>query len=320
MAKRRMGIIGLLIYVCLCLIPCNAHAASTADAKEMIQPERPCTITVSYVYNGTAFSDLSVKLYKIADVSADFQYTPTTRFQSTGLRLNGVQSAGEWNVIRSTLEAHIIANAIVANDTAATDRTGQVSFESLMPGLYLAIPGTGIANSVQCTFESTLVSLPGLGTDGLWQYQISSTAKGVPLPPADADEEISLKILKLWKGDSNTSKRPKEIEVEIFRNGKHYQTITLSENNHWSYSWTVKDDGSEWMVAERNVPSGYTATLKKQDTSFVLTNTLVPNTPPSGTEGPKTGDTSNIMLYMLLMYTSGILLVILGITGKKKRV
>ena len=126
MAKRRMGIIGLLIYVCLCLIPCNAHAASTADAKEMIQPERPCTITVSYVYNGTAFSDLSVKLYKIADVSADFQYTPTTRFQSTGLRLNGVQSAGEWNVIRSTLEAHIIANAIVANDTAATDRTGRV--------------------------------------------------------------------------------------------------------------------------------------------------------------------------------------------------
>ena len=318
MVKRRMGIIGLLIYVCLCLIPCNVQAASTADAKEMIQPDRPCTLTVSYVYKETAFSDLSVKLYKIADVSADFQYTPTTLFQSTGLILNGVQSTGEWNVIRSTLEAHIIANAIAADDTAATDQTGRISFESLTPGLYLAISGTGIADGVQCTFDSLLVPLPGLGTDGLWQYQISITAKGVPLPPADTGEEISLKILKLWKGDGNTSKRPKEIEVEIFRNGEHYQTVILSENNHWSYSWTAKDDGAEWMVAERNVPSGYTVTLEKRDTSFVLTNTLVPNTPPPENEGPKTGDTSNIMLYMLLMYTSGILLVILGITGKKK--
>jgi hypothetical protein len=86
-------------------MPCRVHAASTADAKEMISPERSCTLTVSYHYEGTTFAGLPVKLYNIADVSADFQYSLTAPFQSSGLVLNGVRSASEWNVIRSTLEA-----------------------------------------------------------------------------------------------------------------------------------------------------------------------------------------------------------------------
>ena len=173
---------------------------------------------------------------------------------------------------------------------------------------------------MECTFESALISLPGLGADGLWQYDIAVTAKGVPLPPVDTDSEISYKILKLWKGDSTGSTRPQKIEVEIFRNGESDRIVTLSEENHWSYSWTAPDDGSVWTVAERSVPAGYAATLDKRDTTFVLTNTLVPDTPPSGDNTPPTGDTSNILLYMMLMFGSGISLVLLGITGKKKRV
>lgn len=320
MAKRRMGIIGLLICICLSLMPCRAQAASTADAKEMISTDRSCTLTVSYRCEGTSFADLPVKLYHIADVSADFQYSLTAPFQPSGLVLNGVRSAAEWNVIRSTLESHIITNSVTETDSAVTDQNGQASFDDVTPGLYLAVPDHATEVNLNCLFDPALISLPGLGADGLWQYQVSVVSKGEILPPADTDEVIAFKILKLWKGDSSHSKRPTTIEVDIFRNKELYQTVTLSEENHWSYSWTTKDDGAEWTIAERNIPSGYTATLEKRDTSFVLTNTLIPNTPPQDTEGPKTGDTSNIIFYMLLMYTSGILLVILGITGKKKRV
>ena len=320
MAKRRLGIIGFLIYICLCLMPLRTQAASTADAKEMISPETSCTLTVFYHCEGTTFTDLPVKMYKVADVSADFQYTLTTAFQSSGLVLNNVQSTAEWNIIRSTLEAHIIANDITANNTTSTDQSGLVCFDGLKPGLYLVVPDHESEVKLHCLFDPALVALPGLGTDGLWLYQISVTSKGTILPPADADDEISYQILKLWKGDRNHSKRPTTIEVEIFRNGKSDQTVTLSEENHWSYSWTAKDDGAEWMVVERNVPSDYTATLDKRDMTFVLTNTLTPDTPPSGTDVPKTGDTSNIMLYILLMYASGISLVLLGIMGKKRRV
>lgn len=320
MVKRRLGIIGFLIGICLCLMPFHAQASSTADAKEMISPERSCALTVSYRCEGKNFAGLPVKLYNIADISADFQYRLTDAFLSTRLVLNGIRSASEWNVILSTLESHIITNGITETVSSVTDQNGQVRFDNLKPGLYLAVPDHAMEVTLNCLFDPALVSLPGLGTDGLWQYQVSVVSKGVILPPVDPDEVITFKILKLWKGDNNSSKRPTNIEVDIFRNKEIYKTVILSEDNHWSYSWTAKDDGAEWTVAERNVPSRYTATLEKQGTTFVLTNTLISYSPSPETEGPKTGDTSNIMLYMLLMYTAGILLVTIGITGKKKRV
>lgn len=342
MAKRRMGIIGFLFLVCLCLLPCSAHAVSTADAAEPISVESECSLTVSYVYNGTAFSGVPVKLYHIAEVSADFQYTLTAPFRSSGLDLNGLQTVGEWNVIRSTLESHILANHIEADFSVVTDLNGQVRFESLEPGLYLAIADEVVQDGLHCIFNPALVALPGLGTNGIWQYQITVTAKGEVLPPIEPDETIQLKVLKLWKGENNRTERPQSIEVEIFRDGVSYQTVTLSENNHWSYAWTTEDIGADWMVVERNIPLGYTVTIEEHSTSFILTNTWLPDRPPSeepppedppsenpspeewppkdypSADAPKTGDTPHVLVYTVLMYVSGTALILLGITGKRK--
>lgn len=318
MADRRIGAVALLICICLCLMPLRAMAASTSDANEMIVTGRLCDLTVSFRYGETAFADLPVKLYRVADVSADFRYTLTAPFAGYGLVLNGIRTNSEWNVIRSTLEANIIADRITEDASAVTDGSGQVSFSSLRPGLYLAVPGTGAVGDTQYVFESALVALPGLGTDGYWQYQVAVTAKGAPLPPVDGDSEVSYKILKLWNGDSS-SRRPREIQVEIFRNGESYKTVTLSKDSNWSYTWTAEDDGATWTVAERNVPSGYTATMEKREHTFLLTNTLDPENDPPENDPPKMGDTTNILLYMLLAFGSGILLILLGAAGRKKR-
>ncbi len=319
MAKRRMGIIAFLLCICLYLIPCQVQAASTADAKEPISTNENCSLTVSYCSGGIAFSELPVKLYKIADVSADYQYTLTSSFEKSNLILNGIQTVGEWNVIRSTLETYILVNDITAGFNAKTDFEGKASFDALKPGLYLAITERIIQDETTYVFDSALIALPGLGADGLWQYQVDVTSKSEIIPPSRDDEEIELKVLKLWKGDGGSSARPTTIEIEIFRNGTSYQTATLSENNHWTYTWSAKDDGSDWKVVERNIPTGYTMTIEERETSFVLTNTLnrdVPDNPDS----PQTGDTSNIMLWVILMIVSGSMLIILGITRKRNRV
>ena len=148
MAQRRMGMIAFLFCVCLCLRPCRAQAASTADAVEFIAPERECTLTLSYGHAGTTFAGLKVKLYHIADVSKDFRYTLTEPFRSCGLDLNGIRSAGEWNAVRSTLESRILAGRIPPTRTAVTDRAGQVRFEALKPGLYLAIAEDALLEDV----------------------------------------------------------------------------------------------------------------------------------------------------------------------------
>ena len=317
MAKRRMGIIAFILCICLYLIPCQVQAASTSDAKEPISTNENCSLTISYCNGGIAFSELPVNLYKIADVSADYQYTLTSSFEKSNLILNGIQTVGEWNVIRSTLETYILANDITAGFNAKTDFEGKASFDALKPGLYLAITERIIQDETTYVFDSALIALPGLGADGLWQYQIDVTSKSEIIPPSRDDEEIELKVLKLWKGDEGRNSRPKNIEVEIFRDGASYKKVELSQDDNWSYSWTAKDDGAKWTVIERNTPSGYTMTLEKRGNSFVLTNTYTPKNPDEPFDAPQTGDTSNIMLYVILMIVLGSMLIILGIIGKR---
>ena len=105
--------------------------------------------------------------------------------------------------------------------------------------------------------------------------------------------------------------------MEIFKDGESYKKVELSQDDNWSYSWSAKDDGAKWTVIERNTSSCYTMTLEKRGNSFVLTNTCTPKTPDEPIDTPQTGDTSNIMLYVILMIVSGSMLIILGIIGKR---
>jgi hypothetical protein len=317
MAKRRMAVVLFLICFCFWLNPCYAMAASTTNASQPIDIEQECTLTLSYSCDGTAFENVAVKLYKIADVSADFQYTLTSIFAPSGLVLNGVQTVGEWNVIRSTLEAQIFADKIEPDRMAKTDSSGQVCFDTLKSGLYLAIVGSVKQGDLTCLFDSALVALPGLNTDGVWQYQVSVVSKSEIIPPSDTDKYVQLKVVKLWKGDEGRKSRPKNVDVEIFRDGISYKKVVLSQENNWSYNWSSKDDGANWTIIERDVPSGYTMTVEKRENSFVLTNTFVPKNPDGPHDIPQTGDTSNIMFYVVLMIVSGSMLIILGIIGKR---
>ena len=317
MAKRRVGLIAMIL--CLCLLPRTVFAASTADAKETIATDRACSLNVSYRCDGNAFDGQSVKLYKIAEVSGDARYTLTPDFGASGLILNGIQTNGEWNVIRSTLEGFILANKVAPELVGVTDEKGEVRFDGLEPGLYLTSGVRATQGDLTYAFASALVAMPGLSADGYWQYEVSVAAKPRVIPPSDPDQDISYKVLKLWKGDEDLPDRPIQIEVEIFCNGSHFKTVILSEENHWSYSWTAKNDGANWAVAERNVPEGYRMTMEERGTTFVLTNVWVSDDPDAPINPPPTGDTSNIYLYAVLMFASGAMLIILGMTGKRKR-
>ena len=302
MAARRILTLWLLC-VCLCLIPCRAWAVSTADAAQPLDLERDCALTLAYRCDDIAVADLTVRLYCVAQADAAAQYTLTAPFAASGLDLNGIQTAGEWDVIRSTLESHILVNNIAADITSVTDLSGEIRCESAKPGIYLVSAVEVVLDGKHCSFSSTLVALPGLDETGLWQYAVTANPKPQIQPPAGL---LEFKVLKLWKGaDTN---RPDHIEVEIFRNGVSWETVTLSEENRWGYTWTVPDDGAQWMVAERNIPTGYTVTVEKRTTTFILTNTLQTDTPP-------TGDFSQIGLYTALL--SGIALVLLA--RKRKR-
>ena len=312
MVKRRIGIFLVLACFCLYLVPFYVQAISTSDAKTPVSVDERCSLTISYGFEGIPFSDLPVSLYKIADVSEDLQYTFVDSFADSKLIINGIKTQGEWNVIRSTLETYIVANSVEADYSATTDQSGKVSFDALNTGLYLAINQPITQDGFRYSFDSALFALPNLDTEGNWQYRVEATAKTQAIPPADDD--IEYKVLKLWKGDLGSPDRPQSIEIEIFRNEISHETVTLSNENNWTYSWKAEDDGAQWKVIERNVPAGYIMTVEERETAFVLTNTLEdePDDPI-----PSTGDTSNVLIYVILMIISGFILVFIGKTGKR---
>ena len=301
----------MVICLCLFMLPCTAYAASTADAKEPIETTKDCSMTLSYVHNQTVFPNLKVQVYHIATVSSDFQYTLTADFASTNLTVNGVSSTNEWDAMRTTLESYVIANGLSADYEYRTDSNGSVKLENLTPGLYFIMPIQFANDGAYYYFDSALVALPGLGNDGKWQYDISVKPKPeIDIPTGD-DEEY--KVVKLWRDNGHQEKRPSNIDVDIICNGKVVETVVLSAENNWSYSWTAEDNGDKWQVSERNLPEGYVMTVEEHTTSFTIINTI-----PGTTDIPQTGDTSNTGLYVMLMCVSGLLLVILGVTAKRK--
>ena len=318
MAQRRLVILALLLCVLAGLLPPSVQAASTTEALEPISPNQKCVLTLNYRHGDTNFEGIPVKVYRIAEVSADFQYTLTSAFAESGVILNGVQSSSEWNVIRSTLESYIVGNRITPTLAESTDQAGQVHFYSVSTGMYLVAAAETVTEAGTYIFNSTLIALPSLGADGRWQYQVSASPKPDLLPPIGPDEKEEFRVIKLWKGDEGKNSRPASVTVEIFRNGVSYETVTLSATNLWTYSWTADKDHADWSVVERNVPAGYRATVDDRTTTFLVTNTWKPDDSDDIIDPPKTGDTSNVLLYVLLMFLSGSLLVILGMAEKRR--
>lgn len=313
MAKRRFGLLILALCLCLCLVPTSVQAASTEDATQPIDPQAECNLTIRYSCDGQAFSGQQVTLYRVAAVSADYQYTLTPEFEASGQILNGIRTNGEWDTIRSTLAVYLLASTPAPVATAETDAAGVATFSGLKPGLYLT-PAVYVARQEgDCAFDAALIALPGLDAEGQWQYTQAVSAKPALLPPVEEDD--TLQVIKAWRGDEGSAARPQYVEVEIFRDGVSYATVVLSAENNWSYAWPAGD--GVWQVAERNVPQGYTATVTQREATFVITNTRIPENPPE--TPPETGDSTPLMLYVVILFVSGLLLLLLGLLGKRKR-
>lgn len=294
MGKKRLAIIGLI--VSLLLMPFGVYGMSTENAKEPILTDKKCSLELIYSGEEKIFPEEEVKLYKIADISEDFQYEALSEFSDCGLNLNGIESQGEWESICYTFENYIIAEKISPYAAEKTDVKGKAKFENLDCGLYLLMPFKASQNGSKYNFSSSLISLPHLDEAGKWVYDVLSKPKGEISFYSDSDDgDVFYKVLKLWEDEGNEKKRPEEIEIEIFKNGKSERKISLSEKNNWSYSWSAEDDGSIWNVYEKNVPEGYVMKTENKSRTFVVINTF-PEIPeiPENPENPEDSETPEV--------------------------
>ncbi|MDD7268074.1 MAG: Cna B-type domain-containing protein, partial [Lachnospiraceae bacterium] len=131
-----------------------------------------------------------------------------------------------------------------------------------------------------------------------------------------------------WKDKENQDgKRPESVVIKLLADGEDTQkTVTLTEKNQWTGSFTELDEYKagrriEYTVEEVEV-AGYKAVITGDvKKGFIVTNEkeehptpLKPDVPKD--KAPKTGDKSSIDQYAGIMLMSGILLLL---TGSKRR-
>ena len=99
----------------------------------------------------------------------------------------------------------------------------------------------------------------------------------------------SLTVNKEWILDDG-GEAPVSVTVELLRNNRVHEEVTLDEDNDWSHTWTRLDDRYNWKVQEADVPDGFTAEVSHHGTIWTITNDDIPEDPETPPEEPDEPD------------------------------
>ena len=301
------GILGRAgAFAVLVLLACALAVNAVAQA---IDQDRESTLTLSFGESGEGFPEVEFSLYPVASLTEEGEYALTGDFAQYPVSLEDLDSSG-LRSLAQTLDAYVARDTLTPLLSQETGEDGRVSFEGLSPGLYLVLGESYTQDTTVYTPSPLLFYLPGQGEDGSWEHEVTASCKFDREETTDAT--VSRKVQKVWKDNGNQSKRPEMVFVQLLENGAVVDTVALSEENNWEYTWEGLDASSRWQVAETNVPDGYTVTVTQEGTLFVVTNTYPGKTPP------KLPQTGLLWWPVPLLACAGLVLVIAG-AGARRR-
>ena len=294
-------------------------------AREDIDLDRSSSISVHFGSGSRDFSGVAFSLYRVASVSESGEYTLTGDFRRYNVSLEGLDSS-DWRALAQTLDAYAARDELEPLREGETDSDGEVYFAGLRPGLYLVTGEQYSSGGTVYTPEPMLVSLPGEADNGGWDYSVNVSCK---YDYETTPEKLTqIRVQKVWEDNGNESARPRYIYVQLLENGRVVDTVALSEDNDWEYTWEDLSASSKWQVVEDDVPDGYTVTVEREGRVFVITNTK-PDDEPEPSESPapskppdepeKLPQTGQLWWPVPLLICAGLILVAVGLIIRRRR-
>ena len=285
--RRQLYIALVCLAAVISLLPRSARAIGRIDT------DQPVSLTVR-CQKEQAVSGVRFSLYQVADVSGTAAFRLTGDFAGYPVSLDDLSSA-DWQALAGTLAAYAARDHLAPLDSGRTGSDGTLRFpqqqKSLLPGLYLVVGDSYTAGNRIYTPSPFLICLPNLDSEtDMWVYDETVDPKYTWETGDGGDEgggTVRRKVLKVWEDDGAEDERPESVTVQLLRNGKVYDTVTLSGKNRWSYEWSGLEQGDIWQVVEADVPEEYTVTVSREGVTFVVTNTLTEEITDEPTpEGP----------------------------------
>ena len=299
----------LSILMAVILLAATFAASTYADLPDS---SKKASLTVTYKNGDTAFEGLEIKIYRIASLNEHGEYSLAGDFKGYPVKVYGVGSKEEWRVIASTLSAFVSADGISPSASAVTDTDGKAHFADLPHGMYLVAAVRCETEDAYYSFEQFIAVVPRPTEDGGYNYDVEAVPKFTSSEKEDGEREF--KLVKLWRGEGNEDVRPEKIKLELFRNGEHYEEVTLSADNNWSYTWKAPTDNSSWEVVERDVPDGFTVSVIREGEYIAVTNTYE----DGEDKAPQTGDDVSLLIPAAIFSLAGVVVLIVAMKMRKR--
>lgn len=279
--KKFIALLGLLLFaISFLAVPIAAKEGGT--------------IQVSAKYGNRPVVGFELKAYFCSEMQetgficvGDFKYYPTSSMP---------KSSDEWNDLAVDFEGFISSKGITPDTVISSDENGMISFESLKAGLYF-FPG-----AVQKTEGYVYTSAPFF----LYLSNTKSTVEAklkLSREQASDDNHIVRKVLKIWNDQGDAASRPDSITVILYQDGKEYESVELTKETNWSYSWSLPE-GHSWSICERT-PKGYVSEIHMEGITYTIMNTPV-NVPSPPLPLPVLPQTGLIWWPILVFWGLGI--------------
>lgn len=268
----------LMMLLAFALLPLGAQAAGKPDMT------KTGSLTIHFEQDGHPIREAVFKLYHVAEMSEELKYTLTEDFAKYQVELNGLDSEG-WSSMASQLASYAAADKIEPVATLTTDSSGRTGTVSGLSGLYLLVGTRGKSDGKYYSPEPVFVTVPSMNwLKDRWEYDVVVSPKPVP----DTRDPVSVTVRKVWKDPGWKDERPELVTVWLLRDGEHFEQVTLSKENNWTYTWEDLSPDFTWTVIEDPVPENYKVTITQDGIEFVIKNTRPPR-PDDDDHLPQTG-------------------------------
>lgn len=319
---KRISALLLSLAAVFMLLPASVLAAGSIDLN------REGSLTISYQDREKAAPLVGAKfnIYLVATVDEYGELTTTEAFKQFSIDIRGKDEEA-WEKLASTMEGYVLRDEIAATDSGFTDGRGEVSFPAggnkLISGLYLVLGERHIQDQYRYDASPFMVMLPSQAQEvNEWVYDITSNAKYESEHIPDEPVTITRKVLKVWEDTGYEKSRPKEVIVQLLRDGEVYNTVTLNADNNWRYTWSGLEDDRVWTIVEKEL-EGYTVAVTREGITFVVTNTYKESTPskppstPTNSGKPNLPQTGQLWWPVPVLVCAGLLLIIVGLIRQR---
>lgn len=225
-------------------------------------------ITIEYISTDGPIQNAPFSIYRIGDVSGR-NIIPNSVFGAYSVSFD-ISDAEKMTTLAQTVSGYALRDDIMPDFTDTTDINGVADFEGHLfeDGAYLYIGEKHFQNGNTYFCEPVIVVLPNGDDD-----RVVSKPKYEVIPEDTENISVSYRVLKAWQNDEENN-RPKEIQVQLLRDGQIYDTVALSKENNWRHQWDNLSVLYHWTVTEKVVAHGYRVSVSQNEKTFLLVNSV----------------------------------------------